>query len=64
MTMQKNFADLDDIISEHGLSGIVLSDMEDMLVIKANNPLCLLKLIEIYIKKFDVLTLMMNAPKI
>lgn len=56
-TVNKFFADLNDIVDEHSLSGIVLSDMEDMFVIKANNPLCLLKLIEIYLKKHDVLTL-------
>lgn len=56
-TVNEFFADLNDIVDEHSLSGIVLSDMEDMFTLKANNPLCLLKLIEIYLKKHDVLTL-------
>ena len=51
------FDELDEIVKDFELAGIVLEDREDFYAIKISNPRSLLKLIEYYLYKYDVLTL-------
>lgn len=57
------FQSLVDILEEKCLEGIVLEDREDMFILKVSNPFCLVRLIETYVTKHDVLTLDEMRPE-